>query len=480
MREVKELFIDGAWTPSTGSARIEVVSPSSEEAIGFAPDGTAADMDRAVAAARRAFDHGPWPRMSVKERADILRKVAAYLRERAGDITNLLCDEVGSPISFLRAGAGGVPTMIDLYADIGEAWSFETPRAGMVGPALIRQEPVGVVAAISPWNGPLFLMMIKTAPALVAGCTVVAKPAPETPLDAFYVAEAALAAGLPPGVLNIVPAGREVGEHLVRHPGIDKVAFTGSTAAGRRIGAICGEQLKRCSLELGGKSAAVVLDDATVESVVKCAIPLGLAFNNGQACAALTRIVVPRRRLDEFTDAITAAVETLKVGDPHEDATAVGPLIAERQRIRVEGYIQKGVQEGARLTTGGKRPPNLTKGWYVAPTVFTDVRNDMTIAQEEIFGPVGVIIPYDGGDEEAVAIANQSEYGLGGAVFSADPDRGYEAAKRVRTGTIGVNTFYVDLKCPFGGFKASGIGREMGVEGLQHYLETKSLYGRAA
>lgn len=479
MWDREALYIGGRWQEPAHGSRIEVISPSSEECVGSAPESSAEDMDRAVAAAREAFDNGPWPRMSPRERGTILRRMASYLREKGGEIANLICDEMGSPISMLRAGDQAVPMMIDLYAGLGEEWSYETAREGLGGPATVRHEAVGVVAAIAPWNGPLFLTALKCAPALAAGCTVVAKPAPETPLDGFYLADAADAAGLPPGALNIVPAGREAGEHLVRHPGVDKVAFTGSTAAGRRIGAICGEQLKRCSLELGGKSAAIVLDDASVDDIVNCAVPLGLAFNTGQACAALTRILVPRARQDEITEAVAARVASLRTGDPHDPLTEIGPLVAERQRERVESYIRRGIAEGARLVIGGGRPKGLRRGFYVEPTLFADARNDMAIAQEEIFGPVGVIIPYDGGDEEAIALANQSVYGLGGAVFTGDASRGLEVARRIRTGTIGINGYRVDLKCPFGGFKASGIGREMGREGFQNYLEIKSIFVNA-
>jgi betaine-aldehyde dehydrogenase len=407
--------------------------------------------------------------------------MAAYMRERRNEIAELLCDEMGAPISMLKYGGGDGPSrLFEYYADLAETWPFEAPRAGALGPAVVRQEPVGVVAAITPWNGPLFILALKIAPALAAGCTVVAKPPPETPLDAFYMADAAAASGLPPGVLNILPGDREAGEYLVRHPGIDKVSFTGSTAAGRKIAAICGEQLKRCSLELGGKSAAVMLEDADLDKFVQYAVPLGLAMNNGQACAALTRVIVPRSRHSDVVDACVAFVKGLKVGDPRTPETNVGPLIAERQRDRVERYIAIGRDEGAKLAVGGGRPAGLEKGWYVEPTVFADATNDMTIAREEIFGPVGVIIPYDGGDDEAVELANASTYGLGGAVFSADPERAYQAAVRIRTGTIGLNMFGVDTLCPFGGFKGSGIGREMGPEGLASFAEYKSVFNRAA
>jgi aldehyde dehydrogenase (NAD+) len=285
-------------------------------------------------------------------------------------------------------------------------------------------------------------------------------------LDAYFAAEACAAAGLPRGVINIVPGGREIGDYLLRHKGIDKVSFTGSTAAGRQIASVCGERLKRCSLELGGKSAAIALSDASPDKVAKVAVPLGLGWINGQACAALTRILVPRARQAEYVDAIRESMSALKVGDPRDSETDVGPLAAERQRARVENYIQKGLQEGAVLAVGGQRHKGLSRGWYVEPTLFSEVRNEMAIAQEEIFGPVGVVIPYDGGDEEAISIANDSVYGLGGAVFSADMERGYAVAKAIRTGVMGINSYNYDLKCPFGGF-----GREMGPEGFATFFE---------
>jgi betaine-aldehyde dehydrogenase len=476
LRERASLYIGGGWSAAR-KAKIDVCSPATLKYVGSAPEANAEDVDLAVRAARTAFDHGPWPRLSGNQRAVILHKMAEYLREVSAETADLLCDEIGVPLTMMRAGAGAVPAMLDMYAELGATWNYETPRQGMTASARVRQEPVGVVGAIAPWNGPFFLAVIKAAPAMAAGCTVVIKPAPETPLDIFYLADAAEKAGLPPGVLNIVPGGRDIGELLVRHPGVDKIAFTGSTLAGRKIASICGQDLKRCSLELGGKSAAIVLEDARIEDVVATAIPYGLAFNNGQACAALTRILVPTSRYGEVVGALAEATSKLKVGDPRDPQTQIGPLIAERQRDRVEGYIRKGVAEGARIVVGGGRPKGLDVGWYVSPTLFADASNDMVIAQEEIFGPVGVVIRYDGGDDAAVALSNASEYGLGGAVLSADTERALGVARRIRTGTIGLNSYRVDLKCPFGGYKASGIGREMGVEGFANFLETKTIFG---
>jgi betaine-aldehyde dehydrogenase len=331
-----------------------------------------------------------------------------------------------------------------------------------------------VVAAVVPWNAPQVVTMSKLAPALLAGCSVIVKPAPETPLDALVLAEVLEEAGLPRGVVSVVPAGREVGEHLVRHPRVDKVAFTGSTAAGRVIGGICGEQLKRCSLELGGKSAAIVLDDADLASTM-----LGLKFaslvNNGQACIAQTRILASRRRYDEVVDALAGMVGELRVGDPTDPATDIGPLVAERQQTRVEKYIALGQEEGAEVVVGGNgMPAGIDRGWYVQPTVFAGASNDMRIAREEIFGPVLTVIPYDDVND-AIAIANDSEYGLAGAVWTSDPDRGLDVARRVRAGIFGVNRDGMDFAAPFGGFKASGVGREYGREGLVHYVEVKTI-----
>ncbi|HTU13104.1 MAG TPA: aldehyde dehydrogenase [Allosphingosinicella sp.] len=478
-RERDHFFIGGAWRAPATSARIEVVSPFTEDRMGGVPGASPADMDVAIAAARKAFDRGPWPFMSIAERAELLGRIAAYLRDRGPDIARLVSDEMGGPMGRLGRAPGAPADMIDRVAALAVETGDTHRRQGLLGEALIRHEPVGVVAAITPWNGPLTLLLMKFAPALAMGCTIVAKPSPEAPLDAFVLADACDAAGLPPGVFNLVPGGREAGEYLVSHPGVDKVAFTGSTAAGRRIAEICGRDLRRCALELGGKSAAVALDDADPALVAAVAVPFGLAFNNGQACAALTRILVPRARQAEFVAAIEAEMAKLVVGDPADPATHVGPVVAARQRRRIEGLIASGREEGARLVRGGDRPA-FAKGWFVAPTLFADVDNAMAVAREEIFGPVGVVIPYDGGDEAAVAIANDTPYGLAGAVFSADPARAYEAAKRVRAGTMGVNTFAIDPGLPFGGYKASGIGRENGVEGLRAFTETKVVLGAPA
>ncbi len=476
-RTRRHFYIGGKWVAPSTQARIEIISPISEAPIGVVPEAVTEDIDVAVSAARRQFDEGPWQQMSVEERAEILGRIAAYLRERGPEIARLVSDEMGGPMSRLGRAPGAPADLIERVTALAVETGDTHSRTGLFGHALVRNEPVGVVASITPWNGPLTLLLMKFTPALVMGCTVVAKPSPEAPLDAYILADACEAAELPPGVFNLVPGGRVAGEYLVSHSGIDKVTFTGSTAAGRRIAEICGRDLRRCSLELGGKSAAVALEDASPELLASFAVPMGLAFNNGQACAALTRILVPRSRQAEFVSAIEAEMAKLNVGDPADPDVHVGPVVAERQRNRIEGLIAAGREEGARIVTGGGRPAGIDRGWFVEPTLFADVDNKMTIAREEIFGPVGVVIPYDGDDAEAVRLANDTPYGLAGAVFSADPVRAYAAAKRIRSGTIGINEFVLDPALPFGGFKSSGIGRENSIEGLLAFTETKVLTG---
>ncbi|MFC4007963.1 aldehyde dehydrogenase [Nonomuraea purpurea] len=473
MRQHDTLFIGGEWVAPAGTGTIDVVSPHTEEVVGRVPEGTAEDMDRAVAAARQAFDHGPWPRMTFAERAAVIGRLAGIYNERQGEMAQLITEEMGSPITFSNLAQAPQPLgMLQYYAELGKDFQQEEERPGLFGPITVRREPVGVVAAVVPWNVPQFVTMTKLAPALLAGCTIVLKPAPETPLDAYLLAEWVAEAGVPAGVLNIVAAGREVGEHLISHTGVDKVAFTGSTAAGRRIAAICGEQLKRVSLELGGKSAAIILDDADLAASMGF-LSMASLMNNGQACVAQTRILASRNRYDEVVEAVVAMVNSQPVGDPADPATGIGPLVAKRQQDRVEGYIKIGMDEGAKVAVGGLDRPR-DRGWYVSPTVFAGVTNDMRIAREEIFGPVLSVIPYDD-EADAVRIANDSDYGLAGTVWTGDADRGMDVARQVRTGTYGVNCFMLETNAPFGGFKASGIGRELGPEGLNGYLEYKSI-----
>ncbi|MEV4837148.1 aldehyde dehydrogenase [Nonomuraea sp. NPDC049486] len=473
MRQHDKLFIGGEWVTPAGTGTIDVISPHTEEVVGRVPDGTAEDVDRAVAAAREAFDHGPWPRMTFAERAAVIGRLAEIYAERQGEMAALITEEMGSPITFSNLAQAPQPLgMLQYYAQYGATFEQEEQRPGVFGPVTVRREPVGVVAAVVPWNVPQFVTMTKVAPALLAGCAIVLKPAPETPLDAYVLADMAREAGVPAGVLNIVPAGREVSEHLVSHPGVDKVAFTGSTAAGRRIASICGEQLKRVSLELGGKSAAIVLDDADLASSMGM-LAIASLMNNGQACVAQTRILASRNRYDEVVEAVVNMVNSQPVGDPADPATGIGPLVARRQQERVEGYIKIGMDEGAKVVVGGLERPH-DRGWYVAPTVFANVTNDMRIAREEIFGPVLAVIPYED-EADAVRIANDSDYGLAGTVWTADTEHGMDVARQVRAGTYGVNCYMIETGAPFGGYKASGLGRELGPEGLAGYLEYKTI-----
>jgi acyl-CoA reductase-like NAD-dependent aldehyde dehydrogenase len=443
-----------------------------EEEIMTFPDGTPDDMDLAVAAARAAFDAGPWPRLSAQERGAMLMKVAAVLQRRLPELADVWTAQVGAPISLTKYASTQAPGLFEFYGKMIQTYPIVDERKRDDGRvARVVHEPVGVVAAITPWNAPMVLLCYKVAAALAAGCTVVSKPAPETPMDAYLLAECIEEAGLPAGVFNVVPAGRETGDYLVRHTGIDKVSFT---AAGRSIMAACAARMARCSFELGGKSAAIVLDDADIGQILPSLVPFSMPIT-GQVCFSLTRVLVPRSRAAEVRDAYVAAIRTVKVGDPFDATTQMGPLTMKRQLTRVQGYIEKGRAEGAKLVLGGGRPEHLKKGYFIEPTVFSDVDMRMTIAQEEIFGPVVSFISYDNIDD-AVAKANSTMYGLHGAVYTADAERGYQVARRVRSGSVTVNGLIVDYKMPFGGFKQSGIGREGGIEGLENYFEVKTVY----
>ncbi len=472
-----QFYIDGGWKAPASSGSIAVHSASTEERVGSVPEGTERDIDLAVAAARRAFDDPDgWSRWSPARRAEVLERFAAALEARGAETARRVSVQNGMPIWLANQFEGGFPPLLlRYYGGLVAASGLEETRPGMLGGrSLVIREPIGVVGAVVPWNVPQAISFLKIAPALASGCTVVIKPAPETVLDAFLVGEAAAESGLPDGVLNIVPGGRELGAHLVSHPGVDKVSFTGSTAAGRVIAETCGRLLRPVTLELGGKSAAIVLDDADLAANIQSFFASTL-LNNGQICWLGTRVLAPQRRYREVVDTITGLVNSIAVGDPLDPSTQMGPLVSARQRDRVESYIAKGESEGARLTAGGKRPEGLDKGWFVEPTVFADVDNKHTIAQEEIFGPVLAVIPYST-EEEAVAIANDSDYGLGGSVWTADPERGTAFARKVQTGTIGINAYVNDPTAPFGGIKASGIGRELGPEGLNPFQVFKTIY----
>lgn len=475
MYEQEHLFIGGEWVDPEGDERLVVVSPSSEQPIGSVPLPTAGDVDRAVSAARRAFDTGPWPRMSLTDRSAVVAGAAEILQGQVGEIARMMTAEMGSPIT--ATSTGHVPLgvqMLGEFIELAASLNYEELRATPRGPALVWRDPVGVVGAVAPWNGPFIISIAKVIPALLVGCTVVFKPAPETPLDVAYLAEALQQAGLPEGVLSVIPADRDVSARLVEHPGIDMVSFTGSTAVGREIGAVCGEQIKRVHLELGGKSAAIILPDADLE-VTMPALQNGAFRNSGQVCAALTRVLAPRRLYDEVVGRLCDRAGDVVVGDPFDPATQMGPLVSARQRDRVERYIALGTEAGAKLMAGGGRPAELPTGWYIEPTVFAQADNSMQIAREEVFGPVVVVIPY-GEEDDPISIANDSPYGLHGAVFTTDPARALEVARRVRTGTFSINGHMVNSAAPFGGMKCSGTpGREFGPEGFEGYLEPRTI-----
>ncbi len=464
-----ELYIDGRWQASSGSKKIDVLSASTEEVIGSIPEGTPDDVHRAAQAARKAFDS--WSETPREERAQWLEKIAAALKDRSEQIAKTIASEVGSPISIATAIQAGLPVNVtSSYANLLREAKLEHE----IGNSLVVREPAGVVGAITPWNYPLHQIMAKVAPALAAGCTVVLKPSEVAPLNAMLLAEACIAIGLPAGVLNIITGyGPVVGEAIATHPLVDMVSFTGSVRAGKRVAALAADTIKRVTLELGGKSACVILDDAPFEK----AIPSGARnamLNSGQTCSAWTRMLVPRSRQQDAIDLAKKAVSGLTIGDPLDPNTRLGPLISATQRERVEGYIAKGKQEGAKLVAGGARPSAFPKGYYVEATVFADVKSPMTIAQEEIFGPVLSILPYDS-EDEAVAIANDTIYGLAGGVWSADADRAMRVARKMRTGQVDVNGGRYNPLAPFGGYKQSGVGRELGVYGLEEYLQVKSI-----
>jgi aldehyde dehydrogenase (NAD+) len=468
------LFIGGEWVETPASQAFQVISPSTGQVVAHVPTASKENVDAAVAAARRSFDDGRWRDISPERRAEVLEKTASTLEARADELVQHITNEMGAPIAFNRKAAVPAPiALLRYYANLLRNYDFERPRGDATSRSLITDEPVGVVAAITPWNGPLYTPVLKLAPALAAGCSVVLKPPPQTTLTLFLLAEALENAGLPPGVFNLVPGEREVGEHLVRNPDVDMVTFTGSSAAGRRVMEVCADRIARVALEMGGKSAAVILEDADLDRVVPKLVAMGFILC-GQACHAQTRILAPKERVDEVTAAIAEFVQGMRVGDPFDPDTEVGPLITAQQRDRVESYVEIARVEGAEIVVGGRRPAGREEGFYYEPTVLGKVTNSMRVAREEIFGPVLSIIGYDGVDR-AIEIANDSDYGLSGSVWTEDLMHGLNVARRMRTGMVSINGAMQASDAPFGGFKRSGLGREKGPEGLREFLEIKAI-----
>lgn len=468
-----KLFIGGEWIAATSGREIELISPNSEEIVGRVAEASKEDMDKAVAAARDAFDNGPWPTMAPEERGAKLLAMAEYLEKRMPELCAAWTAQVGGLASFAPIMHGGALMQFKAIAELGNTYKFVEKRPSMmVKTAIVAKEPVGVVAAIAPWNAPFGIMAAKVAYALIAGCPVIMKPSPETPLEAYILAEAAEAVGMPAGTVNLAVGERDASDHLVQNPGIDKVSFTGSTGAGKRIGEVCASRVARCTLELGGKSAAIISDDFPIEAAAGL---LGntITIMSGQVCAMLSRAIVPKSRHDELAQAIAAVMKGITIGHSDDPATQLGPLAMKRQLERVEMYIEEG-KKTADLVTGGARPTHMNKGFFMEPTLFANVDNMSRIAQEEIFGPVLCLIPAED-EEDAIRIANQSDYGLNGSVLTNDADTAYRVGRRIRAGGFGQNGLQMDFNLPFGGFKQSGIGREGGPEGIEAYLETKTM-----
>jgi len=471
--ETQQLWMGGHWERSSSGRTAEVINPAGKHVIARVELADAADMDRAVGLARESFDSGIWREQTPAERASVLREAADRLEKRLPELARLLTSELGCPLWFSeRAHVPNPIRHLRYYADLIDGRSFDDVRTDGVNTSVVVEEPVGVVGAITPWNGPLSSPTIKIAPALAAGCSVVVKPSTETPLTIMALAEALAESGLPAGVLSILPAGRDAGERLIGHPDVDKIAFTGSTETGVMIMKACADRMARVTLELGGKSAALVLPDADLEQLVKAILPMSFSVN-GQLCIAQTRVLVPRSLESQARDLFADAISALKVGDPMDPETFIGPLVSAKQQERVEEYFDIARAEGAEVTVGGRRA-DAGEGYYVEPTLLAAVTNSMRVAQEEIFGPVIALIPYDD-LHDGVRIANDSPYGLSGSVWSGDVEAAVTAARKIRTGMVSINGAPQSWGTPFGGYKQSGVGREMGPEGLQSYIEKKSI-----
>lgn len=469
-----KLFIGGDWVDAHSGKELELENPATEEIIGRVAEADSTDMDRAVAAARDAFDNGPWPTTPPMERMAKLMQFVDALEPRVPEMAAAWTAQIGGLSSFAGDMHGGAVMGLRGIAALGESFEWETRSKGMaVDTVIVRREPVGVVAAIAPWNGPFAIMANKVFYSLIAGCPVIMKPSPETPLEAYIIAEAAEAAGMPAGTVNLVPSEREAADHLIHSKHIDKVTFTGSSAAGAHIASVCGSNMTRATFELGGKSAAIIRDDFPIEAAAGM---LGntITVMSGQVCAMLSRAIVTKDRHDELAEAIAGVMKGIKIGSPTDAETQLGPLAMKRQLERVEMYIEEGKKSGADLVTGGGRPAHMNKGYYIEPTLFANVDNSSRIAQEEIFGPVLCLIPAED-EEDAIRIANDSDFGLNGSVLTTDTQAAYDIAKRVRTGVVGQNGMRMEWTAPFGGFKQSGIGREGGAEGLWAYTETKTI-----
>ena len=470
MHEREHLYIGGSWVEPIGDGSIDVINPATEERIGSVPVASNDDVDAAVEAARGAFEY--WSGTSVEERADFLNRLSAAIKDRSEELAQLITSEVGTPIDYSRMAMVGTPRVVTRsYAKILDDFIWEEE----VRNSLVVKEPIGVVAMITPWNFPLHQIIGKVAPAIAAGCTMVLKPSKEAPLNAFVFADILDEIGLPDGVFNLVSGhGRDIGETMSSHPGVDMVSFTGSTNAGVRVSELAAPSVKRVTLELGGKSANIILDDADIPRAAASSI-YACFGNSGQECSALTRLIVPEEHRDEVVEVISSKMERYSVGDPMDESSRCGPLVSKRQQESVSSFISSGIEEGATLVAGGEgMPDGLERGYYVRPPVFADVTPEMTVFQEEIFGPVLSITTYSS-EQEAVELANLSDYGLSGGVWSSDEDRAMRIARMMRTGQVSINGGAFNVTAPFGGSKRSGLGRELGVHGLEEFLEIKSI-----